>query len=92
MLVCLHPQTFGQIIVALAAPRHPDEVIISQEAQERFVSGLKAHANERLASYQKPRKYVVVEKLPRNAMGKVNKKDLTARYFPQDRTAGAGLS
>jgi malonyl-CoA/methylmalonyl-CoA synthetase len=77
-------QTFGQVIVALAAPRNPAQVLSSTEQQEGFVSGLRAHASERLASYQKPRKYVVVEKLPRNAMGKVNKKDLLARYFPQD--------
>ena len=38
-----------------------------------------AFARERLATYKCPRRVVVLEKLPRNAMGKVEKSKLSAR-------------
>jgi acyl-CoA synthetase (AMP-forming)/AMP-acid ligase II len=37
---------------------------------------------EELPPYKLPRKFVFVEAIPRNAMGKVNKKELVAKYFP----------
>jgi malonyl-CoA/methylmalonyl-CoA synthetase len=40
------------------------------------LEGLRAWAQDKLAKYQLPSRLVVLEALPRNAMGKVNKKDL----------------
>lgn len=39
--------------------------------------GLITFARERLATYKCPRRVVVLEKLPRNAMGKVERKKLS---------------
>ena len=39
-----------------------------------------AHCGERLASFKRPRSVVFVAELPRNAMGKVLKRDLREEY------------
>jgi acyl-CoA synthetase (AMP-forming)/AMP-acid ligase II len=36
---------------------------------------------ERLAAYKIPQDMEVVQELPRNAMGKINKKDLVSKVF-----------
>lgn len=43
------------------------------------VKELEAIAESELARYKQPTKYVFVDNIPRNAMGKVNKKDLKAK-------------
>ena len=45
-------------------------------------SALGAWARAHMAPYKAPRSFVFVEKIPRNAMGKVNKKDLRAQVLP----------
>ena len=49
--------------------------------QEVTLEVLQDFAKERLPPYQVPRAVVLVEDIPRNAMGKVNKKELRARFF-----------
>lgn len=49
---------------------------------------LDAFARERLAGFKCPRSYEVVDSLGRNAMGKVNKRELRRPYWPTDRTIG----
>ena len=49
-------------------------------------SELGAWAREHMAPYKVPRTFLFVDKIPRNAMGKVNKKDLCARFFFQKTT------
>lgn len=44
---------------------------------------LRAWARERLPPYQLPRQLELVEAIPRNAMGKVNKKELRKQLFPE---------
>lgn len=44
---------------------------------------LRAWARDRLPPYQLPRHLKVVEAIPRNAMGKVNKKELRKQLFPE---------
>ena len=44
------------------------------------MSDLQAWAKERLAPYKVPRLLVVVDALPRNAMGKVVKPDVAAMF------------
>ena len=41
-----------------------------------------------LARFKHPRRIEVIDALPRNAMGKVNKRRLRAPYWPTDRTIG----
>lgn len=42
---------------------------------------LRAWARERLPAYELPRELRIVDSIPRNAMGKVNKKQLRAALF-----------
>lgn len=39
-----------------------------------------AHCHAKLASYKKPRSVVFIDQLPKLASGKVNKRELRARY------------
>lgn len=39
---------------------------------------------QRLPQYQVPRSFKLVDALPRNAMGKINKKELLRTFFPQE--------
>jgi malonyl-CoA/methylmalonyl-CoA synthetase len=43
-------------------------------------------AKERLPPYQVPKEIKFVDSVPRNAMGKVNKKDLVKQLFPAEDT------
>lgn len=49
---------------------------------------LNAFCREKLAGYKCPRSYDFVADIGRNAMGKVNKKQLRQRYWPTDRGIG----
>jgi acyl-CoA synthetase (AMP-forming)/AMP-acid ligase II len=42
---------------------------------------LLAHCRKRLATYKCPKSVDVVDELPRNATGKILKKDVRARYW-----------
>ena len=48
---------------------------------ERPLEELREWAKDECASYQFPRIMTTVEELPKNAMGKVNKKDLLRTFF-----------
>jgi long-chain acyl-CoA synthetase len=48
---------------------------------------LEAFCRERLTDYQVPRRYTFLEELPRNATGKVVKRDLPGREDPATREA-----
>ena len=50
--------------------------------QKLGLTELQAFAKEHLPPYQVPRHAVFIEKIPRNAMGKVNKKQLSQDMFP----------
>jgi malonyl-CoA/methylmalonyl-CoA synthetase len=50
---------------------------VSQADLQEFAKG-------RLPKYQVPNRVVVMEKIPRNAMGKINKKALRKELFPDD--------
>jgi len=43
------------------------------------------YLNTKLASYKKPRKYIVVNELPRNAMGKVVKNDVKKLFISENK-------
>uniref|UniRef100_A0A8B9SN59 Malonate--CoA ligase ACSF3, mitochondrial n=1 Tax=Anas platyrhynchos TaxID=8839 RepID=A0A8B9SN59_ANAPL len=46
------------------------------------VSALKEWARDTMAPYTIPTELIVVEEIPRNQMGKVNKKELLQRFYP----------
>ena len=49
---------------------------------------LASYARARMAGYKAPRSYEIVATVGRNAMGKVNKRELRKPYWPSDRTIG----
>ncbi len=67
-----HPD-FGEVGVAVVVAR-PGAVLVA----EQVIASLKA----RLANFKIPKRCVVVDELPRNTMGKVQKNVLRARYQP----------
>jgi len=68
-VVGLPDETWGDRVVAVVVPAPGRAGDCAPEA-------LRAWAKDRLASYQVPREVVVVEALPRNALGKVVKPEL----------------
>lgn len=73
-------ETMGEEVKALVMARDPDNPPTAEE--------LDAYARQHLAGYKVPRSYDIVEDLGRNAMGKVNKRNLRRPYWPTDRTIG----
>jgi malonyl-CoA/methylmalonyl-CoA synthetase len=65
-----HPD-FGETVVAVVA-RAPGAALQSDAIARALVSAL--------AAFKRPRKIVIVDELPRNAMGKVQKAELRALY------------
>lgn len=76
-----HPQISDCAVVGIPDPEW-DEIIgaslILKENEVVDFEALKAWLKELLPVYKVPRKYLVQEDLPRNAMGKVTKKELKA--------------
>jgi len=62
---------FGETVVA---------VVVRDQKQEPDLDQLEAAAAQDLARFKHPRKYVVIDALPRNAMGKVQKNSLRDEY------------
>ncbi|EME15330.1 long-chain-fatty-acid--CoA ligase [Rhodococcus triatomae] len=62
---------WGETPVAVVVPRDPDDAPVADE--------LIAFTSDRLASYKKPTRVVIVDALPRNASGKVLKAPLRSR-------------
>jgi acyl-CoA synthetase (AMP-forming)/AMP-acid ligase II len=71
---------FGEEVKALVIPRDLDRPPATED--------LNAFCRARLAGYKCPRSYDFVSDIGRNAMGKVNKRELRRRYWPTDRTIG----
>ncbi|ETL40978.1 hypothetical protein L916_07963 [Phytophthora nicotianae] len=72
----LPDETWGQIVAAVIRSNVKADKIVP----ETFSPPLVEFAKEHLASYRVPRKYFFVEEIPKNAMGKVNKKALGKIY------------
>jgi malonyl-CoA/methylmalonyl-CoA synthetase len=76
-VIGLPDNDFGEQVVAVVVPKKdytPD------------TSSIVAFCRERLASYKKPRRIVLVDALPRNALGKVQKNLLVAQLKSQHTT------
>ncbi|BEU99137.1 AMP-binding protein [Novosphingobium olei] len=69
----------GEEVKALVVPRAGAAVTVDD---------LVAFAREKLAGYKRPRSIDLVETVGRNAMGKVNKRELRRPFWPSDRTIG----
>ncbi|XP_063217318.1 malonate--CoA ligase ACSF3, mitochondrial-like [Bacillus rossius redtenbacheri] len=66
--------TWGQKVAA---------VVVAEEGREVILSKLREWSKARMAPYCVPTVLKVVDKLPKNTMGKVNKKDLVKQLFPE---------
>ncbi|XP_046386430.1 malonate--CoA ligase ACSF3, mitochondrial [Ischnura elegans] len=73
-VVALPDMTWGQKVAAIVVPRQGKEVILSK---------LREWSKSRMAHYAIPTVLKCVEHLPRNHMGKVNKKELVKHMFPE---------
>ncbi|XP_018608004.2 acyl-CoA synthetase family member 3, mitochondrial [Scleropages formosus] len=65
--------TWGQRVTA---------VVQLKKGKSLSLEELKTWARERMTSYMIPTGLVLVNEMPRNQMGKVNKKDLLKQFFP----------
>ncbi|OLB90584.1 MAG: hypothetical protein AUI15_24415 [Actinobacteria bacterium 13_2_20CM_2_66_6] len=77
-----HPAVDEVAVAGLPSEGWGEEVtafIVPSKTRPFDEAELIAFARERLAAYKCPRRVVVLDKLPRNAMGKVEKSKLTAR-------------
>jgi long-chain acyl-CoA synthetase len=72
-VVGLADRTWGEVVVA---------VIVCEGDPAGVESQLTAHCAEVLAGYKRPRRFVFVDALPRNAYGKVLKRELRAQLAP----------
>nr|XP_033796080.1 malonate--CoA ligase ACSF3, mitochondrial isoform X1 [Geotrypetes seraphini]XP_033796081.1 malonate--CoA ligase ACSF3, mitochondrial isoform X1 [Geotrypetes seraphini] len=66
--------TWGQRVIAVVKLREGDIL---------HLKDLKEWAREFMAPYTIPAELILVEEIPRNAMGKINKKDLLKHFFPK---------
>ena len=60
---------WGELVVAIVVP---------SAGVEPDVAAIEAHARQHLAGYKIPRRYIITDALPRNAYGKVVKRELRA--------------
>ena len=70
----------GEEVKALVIPVDP--------ATPPDPDSLNRHCRSALAGFKCPRSYEFVDDIGRNAMGKVNKRELRRRFWPSDRTIG----
>ncbi|GLH12932.1 Luciferin 4-monooxygenase [Gryllus bimaculatus] len=75
-VVGLSDITWGQKVAAVVVARDNAEIILSK---------IREWAKDRMAPYSIPTVLKVVEKLPKNSMGKVNKKQLVNEIFPENK-------
>jgi len=82
-VLSVHSEEFGETIVAIVVLKERSEMEREEmywEGSEELQSEFQEWCSSRLAHYKIPRKYLIWngESLPRNTMGKVNKKELRA--------------
>jgi acyl-CoA synthetase (AMP-forming)/AMP-acid ligase II len=77
-----HPLVREAAVAAVAHPVLGEDVgawVVPVEGAEVSAEELRAHCAERLSDYKIPRTWTFVDELPRNATGKVVKRDLPGR-------------
>jgi len=74
-----HPAVEEVAVAGVPSEAWGEEVtafVVPSKSQELVESELIAYARERLATYKCPRRIIVIDQLPRNAMGKVERSKL----------------
>lgn len=70
--------TFGQKIAALIVCK------VENDSEVLTLSELRSWCDERIASYQIPSIIKLIKEIPRNAMGKINKKEIVRDFFTEN--------
>jgi long-chain acyl-CoA synthetase len=79
-----HPAVLEVAVIGVAHPRWgetPKAIVVLRRGQQLGEQGLIAFTREHLARYKCPTSVVFVDSLPRNASGKLLKRDLRRQYL-----------
>lgn len=69
-VVGIEDSTLGQKIVAIIVPKLPNNI------ESLTIDAIRQYAKQHLPNYSLPDSVTILDHIPRNAMGKVNKKEL----------------
>lgn len=74
-----HPDVDQAAVVGVPSERWGEEVVafvVAARGHDVDAEGLAAHARERLSAYKCPKRFLEIDELPRNEMGKVSRAEL----------------
>jgi acyl-CoA synthetase (AMP-forming)/AMP-acid ligase II len=86
-----HPDVADVAVIGAPNAEMGEEVkalVVLRDPAGTPPTDLDRFCRERLAGFKCPRSYEFLPDIGRNAMGKVNKRELRRRYWPTDRTIG----
>jgi long-chain acyl-CoA synthetase len=78
-VLCLHPGVLEAAVIGLPDERRGSRVrayVVPRADCAVDADALEAHCRANLAAYKLPRDYVVVERLPKTSVGKIDKRQL----------------
>jgi acyl-CoA synthetase (AMP-forming)/AMP-acid ligase II len=78
-----HPKIEEAAVIGIPDPewgQEPRAVVVLKKAEEATAEEIMEHCRSRLAGFKRPRSVIFVDSLPRNAMGKVLKKELREKF------------
>ena len=76
--------TWGQRVAAVVVLAPKSNRQSDHDSDQLSLPELRDWASEHMPSYQIPTVLKIVDEIPRNAMGKVNKKELLSRVFAKE--------